>query len=44
MEIEPDQPNREEKEESFDADLQPRQHEQEDRIGFIRKVYGILSV
>ena len=31
-------------EESFDNDLQPRRHDHEDRMGFIRKVYGILSV
>ena len=46
MEIEPDNPNggNNKDNESFDADLQPRDHDQEDRIGFIRKVYGILSV
>ena len=29
---------------SWDDDLQPRNHDKEDRLGFIRKVYGILSV
>ena len=33
-----------ESEKDEDLDLQPRRHDHEDRLGFIRKVYGILSV
>ena len=41
--MQPMQINNKNESAEWDDDLRPRRHDQEDRLGFIRKVYGILS-